>query len=367
MAMLKHLLSPFVRFVAALTQCVWNEDDWYQTPWKRQRQDDQDEQTWQDRSDNRASSSSSWNRHSDNQRSWNESPAACPAPPSAPRHHDEAQFHDKPNDVVLPTRSTNVEQNVPTSFRPTSLYLDETPKYDTPLARRVFSTDYSQTAGIAGMPIEKVPLIKVLYSGVNNWCLRPLSLGKMCYFVLVRSYQASVFIYAISKELRTIDIEHHANGWNKAKASPLPSSNDEEKRKILSEYGRSIALQVTSPNSGDEALIKRVQELEIEVAKHRTDANTKFTPGQIKHLRTDCPKQKSTREINAWLNRIVSKQDQKRIAKLVTELQSTFSDDETVALEEAKFHLVLWGMPVARAAEFEYDNACKVVVACTLI
>jgi hypothetical protein len=257
---------------------------------------------------------------------------------------------------------------LPDTFRQTILYLDETPKYDSPLARNVFSTDHSQQIGVAGMPIHQVPLWKMLYGGMNNWCLRPISVGKTCYVILTRSFQSSVFLYNVSKDLRACDIQLVANLWNSTKSSPAPSTSDEEKKKVVEDYATFCCKQIMDPKSGDAALLQRITQLETELAKFRTSETTsKFIPGD-KHLLIDCPKSKTARDVTAWINRVVPKPAQKRLSKITVELQIEHKDmDEDTALEHVRARLVTWGMPIQKAAEFEYELGCKVISGCTLI
>lgn len=159
-----------------------------------------------------------------------------------------------------------------------------------------------------------------------------------------------------------------ANSWNLTRAHPAPSINDEEKKKVLEEYALFCSKQTLDPKAGDPALLQRITQLETELAKFRTsETASQFTPGD-KHLSVDCPKSKAARDVNAWINRVVQKSDQKKITKLISCFQVEHKDmDEDTALDRVRGRLISWGMPVQKAAEIDYDTACKIVAACTLI
>ena len=96
---------------------------------------------------------------------------------------------------------------IPEKFNTTAEYWDERIQFDLPLPKAVFCTEWSTNAEIAGIPITSIPLYKVLFKGLSNWCLRHLGAGKACYMIMTRSYQQSILLYSLSKAMRTIDVE----------------------------------------------------------------------------------------------------------------------------------------------------------------
>ena len=177
-----------------------------------------------------------------------------------------------------------------------------------------------------------------------------------------------MFLYGLSKALKSSDIQLIANTWNASKPTPFPAITDEEKKKVLEEYSTVCAKSIMDPKTGDANLLARITQLETELAKFRTsDTGSKFVPGE-KHILKDCPKTKSVRDVTAWMNRVISKTDGKRINKVIVEYQIEHKDmDEDTALEEVRARLVNWGMPVQKAAEFDYEQGSRVIASCSMI
>ena len=366
--MLKHLGQPFLRVFLHLMCHMWEGGwQWNESGSQKRRRDEDYE--W-------STPASSWKRSESSSGSWespNYSQSNRPEPPPRPNHF--SRDHDE-SEPVLPVSSSGAFDDdlpaMPRTFKSTSIYWDENPKYDSPLAKNVFNTDHSQQSGLAGVPIHKVPLYKALYGGITNWCLRPLSCGKQCYFILVRSFQCSVFLYAVSRELRSVDIQQLALDWNSKKfaKNPGPITSDEEKKKVVEEYAVYCSKFIQDPKGGDETLMQRITDLETELANHRTRSSTKFSPGLHRHLEVDAPKTKNSRDVNAWINRAIpDKVKQKTIPRLITEFNDVEIKDLTdeVALEKIRTLLIAWGLPIAKASEFESELGKKVIIACTLI
>ena len=82
--------------------------------------------------------------------------------------------------------------------------------------------------------------------------------------IMTRSYQQSIFLYSLSKALRTTDIDRQAKLWNESLPKPHVDVDD---KKLLDLYGEHAAQLLNKP--GDTKLFERVQTLEQELAQAR--------------------------------------------------------------------------------------------------
>ena len=296
--------------------------------------------------------------------------------------------------------ATWTQVSIPEKFNSTSEYWDERIVFDLPLPKQVFCTEWSTNAGIAGIPITSIPLYKVLFKGLSNWCLRHLGAGKACYMIMTRSYQQSILLYSLSKALRTIDVEKVAKAWNAS--LPQPTA-DVDERKLLENFGEHVAVILQKPV--DKSLYERIQALESELAQCKatnllpaktsiinllggtTTPNVqqqvpvppapvgpiipvfqKFERGtKPKHLGTDAPSNATTKDINAWAKKVLSPVQHKKIASMMSEVKESLK-----AITEDHTELVLrtvvdWGMPVATAGHVNLEGGIKILAVVTML
>ena len=210
--------------------------------------------------------------------------------------------------------------------------------------------------------------------------------------IMTRSYQQSIFLYSLSKALRTTDIDRQAKLWNESLPKPHVDVDD---KKLLDLYGEHAAQLLNKP--GDTKLFERVQTLEQELAQARlkrpmvstgpnvsdnqslpappppvegqkTTGIGKFSRGtKGKHLGTDAPQSSGSRDVNAWIKRALSPALSKKVASTVSEIKEllkTVQEDHTDFILRV---LIDWGLPVALAGTMNLECATKVLAAVSLI
>ena len=157
-------------------------------------------------------------------------------------------------------------------------------------------------------------------------------------------------------------------------------ATEDDRSKVLKAYAIHVAEFISKTTSNDGVLYKRVQELEqllIDAkssTKKASGHNKSVFPyacdGQTMHLKKDCPTSKAPKEITAYCGRVLKKSDQKGLPKVTSDIKDAVIQLHTVKetqIEFVRFHLINWGMPVALAAQFEFDAACKVLAIVSLI
>ena len=310
------------------------------------------------------------------------------SPPSEERHQTWDSWKDSP---VLPVSAGEDAQRskhnggfrgqvqTPSQFTPNAEYWDTNVRFDLPLPRRVFVTEWTQDRAIATCEITEVPLYKVLFKGISNWCLRHLAAGKACYFIMVRSYQHSCIFYSMTRDLRQTDMEVLARAWNKSLPTPL----DEDNKDLLDKYGEHLAQIVKKDyKPSDQRLMDRIKELEKELADKKfpseaAKASGEATPtvvstyerktNQKKHLGVDAPGSKKPADVNAYMKRVLTPQQIKKLNSNAQVYKDSLSEVEEDHVEFTRVLLVGWGMPTSLAAQFEIDNGAKVLVAVQML
>ena len=76
---------------------------------------------------------------------------------------------------------------IPPAFKTDTDYLDTTKTKGYALPRLVVSTAYTEEAGFAGAPIDRLPLAAVCLGGLDNWGLRYLASGQRAYWTMSRT------------------------------------------------------------------------------------------------------------------------------------------------------------------------------------
>ena len=310
---------------------------------------------------------------------------------SSPNHEDQT------SSKIMALNKTGMHWthvSIPSNFRPNEEYWDERIVFDLPLPRTVFCTEWSTSAEIAGLPITSIPLYKILYKGLSNWCLRYLGAGKACYMIMTRSYQQSIVLYSLSKALRTVDIERVAKTWNSSLSQPHPDDD----KKILEMFGEHLATLVQQPS--DTKLYERVQSLEKELSQTKFEKQSNGKPGpsaavqqsvpapppavnpadaalhflakfergtKAKHLSTDAPISAGTKDINSWSKRVLTGPLSKKVPAVVNEIKENLKqvhDDQTDFVLRV---LIEWGLPVSTAGSLTLDSAVKVLAVVSML
>ena len=107
--------------------------------------------------------------------------------------------------------ATSLESWIQPSYNHTVFppeFVQDANHYDTrldrgmPLLKHVQHTESTVSRDIAGLQVEKIPLINVIYEGYGNWCLRHLVTGRPTYFIMAKTFDKSCLLYSINSGLR---------------------------------------------------------------------------------------------------------------------------------------------------------------------
>ena len=222
-----------------------------------------------------------------------------------------------------------------------------------------------------------------MYKGLENWTLRYLASGKPAYFILAKTYQMSVFQYNLSAALRDHDLDALAAAWNKSQPTVLPTGTDDQKTALLKVYAKAMGQQLTQHVSGDEQLYNRVKELEKELATAKSMPESRPSSSnqhgghklekyghsnQTKVLEKDGPKTNRPKEITAYMNRVLSKDQLKKIPSHIPKIKALLADyAEERQLEILRVSLVEWGMPISVASTLDIEASSKTLAATYLL
>ena len=81
-------------------------------------------------------------------------------------------------------QSTLGDADLPSHFKPSKNYLDETLVYRSTLKRYIDPSAWSRAKGIAGKPVQDVKLTDLTHKGIQEWMIRGLSRGKFSSFAV---------------------------------------------------------------------------------------------------------------------------------------------------------------------------------------
>ena len=268
---------------------------------------------------------------------------------------------------------------VPSDFVQDDSHLDSRLDRGLPLLKNVAHTETTVARNIAGMAIESIPLINVIYEGYKNWCLRHLVLGRPTFFVMCKTFDKSCLLYSILTGLRDEGMQQVAETWNNKQSTPMPVIKEDDRRKVLTKYGEFVAKCIIDGTlNQDKALFEKVQELEkaLADAKHRlnTDARTSTTASsvgkyarekQTKLLHNDCPTTAVVKDVNAWADKFLGA-GKKKLTQTISELKAYTA--EQIPQEQARHEVILvalidHGMPIKYAGKIDKDMACKILAA----
>ena len=329
--------------------------------------------TWEDWGDySKWEHDTTWERNS-----WDNLPVALTPKPLGSPTPQGPRYSPKPKvDAWIQNEAECT--TIPESFVSDEMYVDSTLRLGTPLMKRVVATEWSQKHGIANMPIENVSVLSTIYGGYENWCLRHLSMGRACYFNMVKSFERSAFMYQLNATLKDTSIEALAQKWNSARTDSLPHETDDHKKELIKKFADFIATNMQQ-GSNDTQLFSRVAKLETELA----DANMKLLQtgkkgtnicgfGQFSRgsgeqfLQIDCPVAVSPKEVQAWSMKTLGRTKHKDIPKIMSAIKALAQEtipNETARFEALRIALVDYGIPISLAAKIDKDQAYKMMAA----
>ena len=182
---------------------------------------------------------------------------------------------------------------MPSSFNTSDQCWDTNEVYGLTLPRFVATTPWTTKQGIAGKAIETLPIIDATYDNANSYGLRLLASGRYTSLEFSRSYKESCLLQHILQLLRArqegnraapvIDLDHIAEFLAKQKDKPF--STPAEKKIIYNMIANHMveALRNISPLKAEDALREKIEQLEKENAKLRTNPGSGSTKqGQSK-------------------------------------------------------------------------------------
>ena len=94
------------------------------------------------------------------------------------------------------------DADLPSHFKPSKNYLDETLVYRSTLKRYIEPSAWFRAKGIAGKPVQDVKFTDLTHKGIQEWMIRGLSHGKFTGIVLTKSSAESVFTARLLSALR---------------------------------------------------------------------------------------------------------------------------------------------------------------------
>ena len=171
------------------------------------------------------------------------------------------------------------DADLPSHFKPSKNYLDETLVYRSTLKRYIEPSAWSRAKGITGKTVQDVKLTDLTHKGIQEWMIRGLSHGKFTGVVLTKSIAESVFTARLLSALREkkVDIDETVKATRKDKSKEaIPDKTSEATKFIqplvdvviqqLQPYLVAIDQTAATTSSGDN---KEFQDMQQDNAKLR--------------------------------------------------------------------------------------------------
>ena len=197
---------------------IWSDESWSQ-PWSQanSHQHQSHDQYWSsDWSSNQSSSAWGWQKNKRQaEQDWVQ---------STPKKQKPHQEDPKWDQLGSPTgfqcsRDSSVDKNLPPTFTPDEDHYDKHEIWGKKLPRKVLTTQWSRTNGLAGRDLLKVTLPELLYMGWQNHGLRYLGQGWFTGAALTRNIRESVLVEKILKHVRQKGIDIDAAALNAAQTA----------------------------------------------------------------------------------------------------------------------------------------------------
>ena len=203
----------------------WDSQNWYQSQWKSDNNWDEDMSS--------ASGACDWQQTKRlPQQVWST---------STPKKQKTENQYSKWDHIGSPTGhpphvGSSVDKNLPPTFQSDSEYYDKNEIWGKKLPRKVLTTEWSKTHGLAGRDLTKVSLPELLYMGWQNHGLRYLGQGWFTGAVLTRNIRESVLVEKVLKQVRQKGIDIDAAALHVAKMSGHtinPNMTNAEKANLI--------------------------------------------------------------------------------------------------------------------------------------
>ena len=300
------------------------------------------------------------------------------SPTSRPSREDRTPKEDRGPSPGRQSSSKNFlnKEDIPSAWESDEFYLDKRKTKDLPFPRCISATEWAQSKGIAGAPIHCVPLVSVVYKGIDNWMLRHLASGRLTYFVLAKTYSMSQFLYNIGKFAKDLDMETTMQTWGRSKN--INCTTNEEKKLLVEQFAKHVVESFCNkPN--DPELLQKISELECKLLDANKDkdkgpqeppgpiSDYEWSKGKPKFLAFEAPAAMNKQEIAAWVSKQVPKKETKAFDSKLSKLKSVVAKlDEDVQEEAIKVALIEWGLPVSMATKANTDSGTKILCAIAL-
>ena len=123
----------------------------------------------------------------------------------------------------------------PQTFNPTDQYHDSNLLSGLPLPRTIAATAWTRQHNFAGMPLQDIKLLLVVYKGWENWQLRSFANGYFVNAILTRSMKETVFMNELLHQIRQskIDLDATARKYADSKKIAIDLSSNDGKAKAL--------------------------------------------------------------------------------------------------------------------------------------
>ena len=238
----------------------WNYNSWDQN-W-RQSQWKSDDQWNEDKSN--ASSAWDWQQPKrQSEADWST---------STPKKLRTENYQSKWDHIGSPTGypphvGSSVDKNLPPTFQSDSEFYDKNEIWGKKLPRKVMTTEWSKSHGLAGRDLTKVSLPELLYMGSQNHGLRYLGQGWFTGAVLTRNIRESVLVEKVLKQ----DIDGAALHVAKTSGHTVgPNMTNAEKANLIDLLAQHILAPLQTNKEVESEMLdlrRQLEEAQITIGK----------------------------------------------------------------------------------------------------
>ena len=274
----------------------WNYNSWDQN-W-RQSQWKSDDQWNEDKSN--ASSAWDWQQPKrQSEADWST---------STPKKLRTENYQSKWDHIGSPTGypphvGSSVDKNLPPTFQSDSEFYDKNEIWGKKLPRKVMTTEWSKSHGLAGRDLTKVSLPELLYMGWQNHGLRYLGQGWFTGAVLTRNIRESVLVEKVLKQVRQKGIDIDGAALHVAKTSGHavgPNMTNAEKANLIDLLAQHILAPLQTNKEVESEMLdlrRQLEEAQITIGKLQSKQPPlpELHQDEKEHEPTPAPARKSQR------------------------------------------------------------------------
>ena len=228
-----------------------------------------------------------------------------------------SQWYDSEHKYGYDSRQSTLGKNqgdadLPSHFKPSKNYLDETLVYRSTLKRYIEPSAWSRAKGIAGKPVQDVRLTDLTHKGIQEWMIRGLSHGKFTGVVLTKSIAESVFTARLLSALREkkVDIDETVKAMHKDKSKRTIPDKTSEATKFIQPLVDVVIQQLqpclatidqttVTTSSGDNKEFQDMQQDNAKLRQKLQQAGIPITPVKRKSTKRDAEPTASSPEEDA--------------------------------------------------------------------